>query len=72
MVKRPWVDEMTHDMDLHPEWFVGDITHERLAKAILYASKEGLRHTDDRFEWYGSANEMAEGIIEALKDMNEN
>lgn len=43
------------------------IERDRLARAILVAAmEEDRRPTSDGFEWYGSADEMADAIIRAL------
>ncbi len=42
------------------------LDRDALARAVLVAAQEEGRRTDDRFEWYGSADEMAEGILRAL------
>ncbi len=44
-------------------------TVDQLARAILVAALEyDRRPTNDGFEWYGSADEMAEGILSALRE----
>jgi hypothetical protein len=46
-----------------------ELTRERLADAILVAAYENDRRPPgDGFEWYGSANDMADGILAALSE----
>lgn len=60
-------DAVTH---VHGGWLHEhriQLNSEQLAQAVLVAAREGGRRpASDRFEWYGSADEMAEGILAAL------